>query len=82
MAIAEGGERVEQPREPKFYPDEQWIPISLAGEKDRTLDKTVKIEISSESLDRAIEKVNRLIEYLQKAQQIIGSLSGKGESGF
>ena len=64
MAIAEGGERVEQPREPKFYPDEQWIPIS------------------SESLDRAIEKVNRLIEYLQKAQQIIGSLSGKGESGF
>lgn len=37
----------------------------------------VKIEVDSKELDEAIEKVNRLIEKLKEAQQIIDSLSSK-----
>ena len=44
------------------------------------MDLTVHIEVDDKQLDATIEKANRLVDLLQKSEQIIGSLSEKKKS--
>ena len=40
----------------------------------------MQFQLSTEELDEAIEKANRLVELLREVQQIIDSLSGEKNS--
>lgn len=40
------------------------------------MEQKVDINLDSESLDKAIEKANRLVELLREVQQIVDSLFG------
>lgn len=40
------------------------------------MEQEVHIDLNTESLDKTIEKANRLVELLREAQQIADSLSG------
>ena len=50
--------------------------VTIVDEKTETANKySLKIEVDYADVDKAIEKVNRLVELLQEASSIIDSLS-------
>ena len=48
-------------------------------EEGKIVKSIVKINIDDTELDKAVEKASRLVELLQEAQRIAGSLLGKEE---
>lgn len=53
--------------------------VKINMEEGKIVKSIVKINIDDTELDKAVEKASRLVELLQEAQRIAGSLLGKEE---